>query len=175
MHTSLGGPLGQAIPWGEDHHRVFAERYGHTVVMCVLTEDLPEEHNQVVLDPTLCDSDGIPAPKIQYTIAENSEKMLAYGADRAGDLMRSAGSTQVHVVISPKETGWHLLGKARMGTDPRTSVVNRWGQCHDVNNLMIVDGSNWVTAGAVNPTSTIQAVALYMADHMKSNARHFLD
>ena len=175
VHTSLGGPLARHIPWGKDHHRVFAERYGRTGVMAVLTEDLPEEHNQVVLDPTLADDDGIPAPRIRYTVAENCEKILAYGADRAGDLMRAAGATQVRVASVPKSTGWHLLGTARMGTDPENSVVDQWGRCHDVKNLLIVDGSNWVTAGAVNPTSTIQAIALYMADHVKSNGRHQLN
>ncbi len=54
-----------------------------------------------------------------------------------------------------------------MGTDPERSVVNEWGRCHDVKNLFIVDGSIWVTAGAVNPTSTIQALALYIADSIK--------
>ena len=61
------------------------------------------------------------------------------------------------------------MGTARMGTDPRTSVVNPWGRCHDVRNLFIVDGSIFVTAAAVNPTNTIQALALHIADTMKRN------
>ena len=63
--------------------------------------------------------------------------------------------------------GWHLMGTARMGTDPERSVVNEWGRSHDVKNLFIVDGSIWVTSGGVNPTSTIQALALYIADNIK--------
>jgi choline dehydrogenase-like flavoprotein len=50
-----------------------------------------------------------------------------------------------------------------MGLDPERSVVNEWGRCHDVKNLFIVDGSIWVTSGGVNPTPTIQALALYIA------------
>ena len=46
-------------------------------------------------------------------------------------------------------------------------MVNEWGRCHDVKNLFIVDGSIWVTSGGVNPTSTIQALALYIADSIK--------
>ena len=60
----------------------------------------------------------------------------------------------------------HLLGTARMGSTPRA----RWsthGPRHDVKNLFIVDGSIWVTSGGVNPTSTIQALALYIADNIK--------
>ncbi len=56
-----------------------------------------------------------------------------------------------------------------MGTDPERSVVNEWGRCHDVKNLFIVDGSIWVTSGGVNPTSTIQALALYIADSIKKH------
>jgi choline dehydrogenase-like flavoprotein len=54
-------------------------------------------------------------------------------------------------------------------------VVNSWGRCHDVKNLFIVDGSIFVTAAAVNPTNTIQALALYVADTMKRNLATLFD
>ena len=63
-------------------------------------------------------------------------------------------------------SGWHLLGTARMGDDPRTSVLDRWNRAHDVANLYVVDGSCFVTSSGVNPTSTIVAIALRAADHM---------
>jgi choline dehydrogenase-like flavoprotein len=59
-----------------------------------------------------------------------------------------------------------------MSNDPERSVVNGWGRCHDVKNLFIVDGSIWVTAGGVNPTSTIQALALYIAHSIKQHLSH---
>jgi len=59
-----------------------------------------------------------------------------------------------------------------MGTDPRRSVVDGFGRSHEVKNLYLIDGSVMVTGGAVNPTSTIQAVALRIADHVKRNARN---
>ena len=62
-----------------------------------------------------------------------------------------------------------------MGSDPDTSVVDGYGRAHDVKNLFVIDGSLFVTSGAVNPTSTIQALALRVADHIKGNARHVLD
>ena len=71
--------------------------------------------------------------------------------------------------------GWHLMGTARMGTDPETSVVNEWGRAHDVKNLFIVDGSIFVTAAAVNPTNTIQALALHIADSIKRNLSTLFD
>ena len=62
-----------------------------------------------------------------------------------------------------------------MGTDPKCSVVNEWGRSHDVRNLFIIDGSIFVTAGAVNPTCTIQALALYIADTMKKKLANLFD
>ena len=64
---------------------------------------------------------------------------------------------------------------ARMGEDPEKSVVNPWGRSHDVKNLFIVDGSIFVTGGGLNPTSTIQALALYIADSMKKNLANLFD
>jgi choline dehydrogenase-like flavoprotein len=62
-----------------------------------------------------------------------------------------------------------------MGTDPERSVVNAWGRSHDVKNLFIVDGSIFVTSGGVNPTSTIQALALYIADSIKQRLATLFD
>jgi len=67
------------------------------------------------------------------------------------------------------------MGTARMGTDARSSVVNEWGRCHDVRNLFIIDGSIFVTAGAVKPTCTIQALTLYIADSIKKNLANLFD
>jgi choline dehydrogenase-like flavoprotein len=62
-----------------------------------------------------------------------------------------------------------------MGTDPNNSVVNEWGRSHDVKNLFIVDGSLFVTSAGVNPTSTIQALALYVADSMNKRLANLFD
>jgi choline dehydrogenase-like flavoprotein len=141
----------------------------------VLCEDLPELHNTVTLDPELVDSDGIPAAKINYTLSENSKKMLKHGVDRAEQVLAAAGAVEISSTELVQSAGWHLLGTARMGADPNTSVVNPWGRSHDVKNLFIVDGSIFVTAGGLNPTSTIQALALYIADTMKKNLANLFD
>ena len=59
------------------------------------------------------------------------------------------------------------MGTARMGDDPERSVVNKFGQAHDADNLFIVDGSVFVTGAGVNPTPTIQALALRTADYIR--------
>ena len=62
-----------------------------------------------------------------------------------------------------------------MGSDPLKSVVDKHGRCHDVKNLFIIDGSIFATSGAVNPTSTIQALSLSIADYVKNNTKNILD
>jgi choline dehydrogenase-like flavoprotein len=175
INTALGGAVESYVPWGDDHHAAFGERFGNIVPITSLGEDLPELHNEVVLDPKLTDSDGIPAPKVNYTMSENSIKMMAHSEARTRELMEAAGATKVFSNSLMKGAGWHLLGTARMGTDPNNSVVNEFGRAHDVKNLFVIDGSLFVTSGAVNPTSTIQALALYIADNLKNSARHLLD
>jgi choline dehydrogenase-like flavoprotein len=134
--------------------------------VAIIGEDLPEPHNRVDLDPALADASGIPAPRVSYTLSENSRRMLDHGIARASDVLHAAGARQVSFNPLFRAGGWHLMGTARMGSDPSTSVIDAEGRCHDVPNLYIVDGSVMVTCAGVNPTSTIQAVALYVADGM---------
>jgi choline dehydrogenase-like flavoprotein len=163
------------VPWGEGHHEVFRGLVGHRMNLGICTEDLPEEHNRVTLDPVLTDAHGIPAPRIDYSIGENTSRMLDFAIERGKDILAAAGARHVHAVRPIVYGGWHLMGTARMGNDPERSVVNAWGRCHDVKNLFIIDGSIFVTAGGVNPTSTIQALALYIADSMKQRLASLFD
>ncbi len=175
LTTAMTGFTNGSIPWGPGHHEAFRKRFDHVANIGVLCEDLPEEHNTVTLDPELVDSDGIPAPKITYKLSENSANMMAHGLARGEEVMRAAGAIEITSAGPVQMSGWHLLGTARMGDDPATSVVNSWGRSHDVKNLFIVDGSIFVTSGGVNPTSTIQALALYIADTMKKNLANLFD
>ena len=163
------------LPWGDDHHQVYRKLLNHRISLAAICEDLPEEHNRVTLDPVLKDSNGIPAPKINYTISDNSLKMMEHGVARAKEVLTAAGASNIAVESPILHGGWHLIGTARMGTDPERSVVNEWGRCHDVKNLFIVDGSIFVTSGGVNPTSTIQALALYIADSIKQRLANLFD
>jgi choline dehydrogenase-like flavoprotein len=177
------GPVFEAItsaaagqlPWGADHHSVFRRRVSRRLSVSAICEDLPEAHNRVTLDPVLKDGHGIPAPKVEYTISENSLRMMQHGIARAKQILTAAGASDIGVNSPILYGGWHLLGTARMGTDPERSVVNEWGRSHDVKNLFIVDGSLFVTSGGVNPTSTIQALALYIADSIKQRLATLFD
>ena len=135
----------------------------------IIAEDLPEQENRVVLDPHLKDSSGIPAPKLIYRMSENSRRLLEFHLARARESLEAAGAIQTVIAPLIRETGWHLLGTAKMGLDPATSVVDAWGRCHDVPNLFIYDGSIWPTSSGMNPTATIAAMALRCADHLVRN------
>lgn len=163
------------LPWGAGHHRAYADLFDRMAGMVAICEDLPEPINCVTLDPALVDGDGIPAPKVTYRLGENSQAMLAHAVARAQEVLAAAGAKDTIVEAPFAMAGWHLMGTARMGTDPRASVVNEWGRCHDVRNLFIVDGSIFVTAAGVNPTNTIQALALYIGDTMKKNLANLFD
>ena len=171
LSTAMGGLSGQRVPWGPRHHRAFRDVFDHSIGIIVMAEDLPEEHNQVGLDPDMADGSGIPAPRVRYAMGENTRRILAHGVDRASEVMEAAGAREIIADTDRIVGGWHLLGTARMGHDPQTSVVDRWGGCHDVKNLFIIDGSVFVTGGPVNPTATIQAVALRTAEHLKGEGR----
>jgi choline dehydrogenase-like flavoprotein len=173
--TAMNGVMADKIPWGPDHHRRFRDLYNRMTGMVAICEDLPEKHNTVTLDAELTDPDGIPAPKIDYTLSENSQRMLAFAIERASEVLRAAGAVDLITESPIAVGGWHLMGTARMGTDPERSVVNEWGRSHDVKNLFIVDGSIFVTSAGVNPTRTIQALALYVADSMKQRLANLFD
>ena len=179
MTFALGGyGIDNPIPWGAAHREIMDNQYPYLAGLTVVTEDLPEEHNCVTLDPELTDSDGIPAPKITYRLGDNTRAMLRHGEDRAREVLLAAGARQVLGKSDDQvwwRAGWHQMGTCRMGNDADTSVVNGWGRSHDVRNLFIVDGSIFVTAGAVNPTSTIQALALYIGDRIKANIATLFD
>ena len=181
--SRTAGPVGEAflaastgrLPWGRDHHRVFRTRLDHKIQIGIACEDLPEEHNRVVLDPANRDSNGIPGAKIEYKISDNTQKMMDHGIATATEILEAAGAKDIYCPRLALNSPGHLLGTCRMGHDPETSVVNAWGRSHDVKNLFIVDGSVWVTGGGVNPTSTIQAIALYIADQIKQRLATLFD
>ena len=173
--TALTGMFSGRIPYGEGHHAAYRQLFNRIAGMVGICEDLPEEHNTVTLDPELKDGHGIPAPKVDYTLSENSRRMLDHAVARATEVLTAAGAKDVITEAPIGVGGWHLMGTARMGTDPERSVVNEWGRAHDVKNLFIVDGSIFVTSAGVNPTRTIQALALYIADSMKKRLANLFD
>ena len=142
------------------------DSYGHTT-------SLPVETNSVSLDPELKDAWGLPAMRITYKEHEQDLKLYKYFQERGRELLTAAGAVKITDEPIKDEPGGtvHLLGTARMGNDPKSSVVDKYNRAHDVKNLFIVDGSSFVTSGRGQPTMTIQALAFRAADHIARFAK----
>jgi choline dehydrogenase-like flavoprotein len=156
--------------WGEGFHAA-AAAHGNGILWAANVEDLPEEHNRVVLDDALTDGDGIPAPRVEYRISENTRRILRFTVERMTELHEAGGAARTFPVELWVDQPGHLLGTARMGNDPASSVVDSFGRAHDVPNLFIADGSIFVTSGSANPTCTITALALRVARGIADRAR----
>jgi choline dehydrogenase-like flavoprotein len=174
----IGGPLmtlarWDALPfperWGPSVHELVAKTLGRAFDWGIGIEDLPSEENFVALDGELADGDGIAAPRIRYRIDDEAKANLAWQLERAREAHEAAGAVET-VVTDWSQWGWHLLGTCRMGDDPATSVVDRFGRSHDVRNLYVVDGSVFVTSGPQPPTATIAANAHRCASHLIESA-----
>lgn len=155
--------------WGRSVHEL-SRQAGKILNWVANVEDLPEESNRVTLDRELTDSSGLPAPVVSYRISENTQRDIDFSLDRMREAHEAAGAAQTFDIPLWVDAPGHLLGTARMGDDPRTSVVDSFGRSHDIPNLFIVDGSVMVTSGGVNPTATIAALALRSAGHLADTA-----
>ena len=172
--TAQSGYFMRQVPIGPDHHKRFAAMFNRTAGIAVISEDLPELHNRIELDSEHCDTSGMPGIKVHYTLSENTRRMLTHGLNASKQVLEAAGARVISSFAPVKHTGWHLMGTARMGFNPETSVVNRFGQVHSVKNLFVVDSSAFVTSGAVNPVATAQAYTLWACDHIKTHANQWL-
>ena len=161
----LSTALGPRVSWGADHHRQLRENVGRRVMWVLLAEDLPEQSNRVTLSDAR-GPDGIPGAAISYRIGDNTKKLLAWHAAKAVESLTDAGMGDC--AITQAAANGHFMGTARMGDDPGTSVCDRWGFTHQIRNLGILDGSVFPTAGGMNPTSTICALALRSARRLAS-------
>lgn len=152
------------LVWGKNHHQTFKKSFDHTAHLSIIVEDLPEQHNRVIISNSNKDKFGIPNPIVQYKLSENSRKILSFGLNKAKQLLNEIGAQNIVAFGPVKNTGWHILGTARMGVSPINSVVGPNGEIHECNDVFVADGSLFVTSGSVNPAATIQALALYIAD-----------
>jgi len=154
--------------WGWEMRRVMMD-YNHWAGLGLLGEILPWEDNRVELSAEK-DTYGLPVAKITFALHDNDKKLIAYGRKKTEDIMWAAGAEEV-----VQEARYaHLVGAARMGRDPHTSVVDGFGQSHDIANLFICDGSILPTQGSANPGLTIQALAARTADYLMSEKENVL-
>lgn len=130
-------------------------------------EILPRKENRMMLDERQTDRFGIPQMKFDVVFRDNELNMLADATDQAVKMLEAAGCTQIEKRATPYPpgSGIHEMGGARMGDDPRESVLNSWNQLHDAPNLFVTDGAAMTSASCVNPSITYMALTARAADH----------
>ena len=131
---------------------------------------LPYEGNYLDLDPVVKDPLGYPVCRITADYRDNEKKVATFIQDKMEEWFRAAGAVQIQ--RSPLGTmglSTHAYGGTRLGDNPETNVVNRWGLSHEVPNLAVLGASVMGTSGARNPTLTAQALAWRTAEHLAKN------
>jgi choline dehydrogenase-like flavoprotein len=154
--------------FGADFKKRVRDYSGAFISMGGFGEVLPRYDNYVEIDPEVKDRWGIPVLRFHIKFGENEQKMAKDMADQAREMFVNAGIEVIGVDREVLTPGWsiHELGTARMGNDPKKSVLNQFQQSHDVKNLLVVDGSSHVSASCQNPTWTIMALAWRSCDHL---------
>ena len=146
----------------------FLYDYTHTAAWWAHAEGLPDARNTITLDPEMKDTRGLPVARVRCEWGENDIKLAAAARDKAAEMMAASGARKVRIGLN---YGAHAMGSCRMGDDPRTSVVNTFGQAHDIPNLFVADTSVFVTGSGVNPTLTAMAIASRASEYIAANAR----
>jgi glucoside 3-dehydrogenase (cytochrome c) catalytic subunit len=130
-------------------------------------ECLPRRENYVELDPQIKDKWGIPVLRIHADWSDNEKKMLEDMSVTAAEMLEAAGAKEIESFVEHNAPGLaiHEMGTARMGRDPRTSVLNAYCQVHDVKNLFVTDGACMTSSGCQNPSITYMALTARAAAH----------
>jgi len=160
--TSLPGEF-----WGS-RLKNFMRRCRRTAGLFTIGEGLPVAENRVTVEPDCRDRWGMPQGHLHYDWHENDLRLLAAARAKSIEVLQAAGATDV----APQSYAQvHMMGTARMGRDPASSVVDTSGRTHEVENLYIAGGAVFPTGGAVNPTLTILALAWRTAEAVVRHLR----
>jgi choline dehydrogenase-like flavoprotein len=151
--------------WG-DVLREYLRDYVHWATVGVLCELLAQPDNRVTLSDEV-DRHGLRVAKFTYSQCENDRAMIEDAKATSREILEAAGAQDVVGI----DRYAHLIGGARMGTDPTNGVVDRDLRSFAIPNLYVTDGSTLPTQGAANPALTIMALAARCADHLSSGNR----
>jgi gluconate 2-dehydrogenase alpha chain len=160
--------------WGARYRDFLAAAYTTHASMVAQTENLPYADQTIDLDPEIKDAWGLPAPRLTYDWRRPNERArVDFMLQKMEGIGRAMGAKEVwRSPLGGGAPGAHHEGGTRMGNDPKTSVVNRFGQSWDIPNLFVVGSSTFPTMGAgFNPTLTIQALAYMSADAIVNRYR----
>jgi gluconate 2-dehydrogenase alpha chain len=160
--------------WGAAYRDFLAQYYTRHAAMVAQTEVLPYADQTIDLDPNVRDAWGLPAPRLTYDWRRPNElACIAFMQTKMEEIGRAMGASLVwRAPVSPAGApGAHHEGGTRMGSDPGSSVVNRYGQSWDVPNLFVIGSSTFPSMSGFNPTLTIQALAYMSADAIGNRYR----
>jgi choline dehydrogenase-like flavoprotein len=144
------------------------KNYATVISIGSFGEVLPRAENYVEIDPVVKDAWGIPVLRFNIEWGPNELAMAKDMIETQREMFRAAGIEVLSERTKPLPPGWsiHEAGTARMGDDPKKSVLNKFNQCHDIKNLYVVDAACFVSSSEKNPTLTILALAMRAADHI---------
>jgi len=136
-------------------------------------ETLPYHDNYAFLDKTKKDKWGLPVLAIDATIRDNEKKMRVDMMQDAVEMLEAAGVKNVKGNIGEAVLGKgiHEMGTARMGRDPKTSVLNEWNQVWDAKNVFVTDGACMASTACQNPSLTYMALTARAADYAVSELK----
>jgi choline dehydrogenase-like flavoprotein len=161
--------------FGEDYKKAVKESTATGVYLSLrgYGEVLPRWENHVEINRDVKDRYGIPVLNIHMADGPNEEAMIQDMAESAGEMLEAAGAKNIRTFANPSAPRWatHEAGIARMGGNPKTSVLNQFQQTNDIRNLFVMDASGFTSNPCQNPTLTIMALCVrscdYLMDEMK--------
>jgi choline dehydrogenase-like flavoprotein len=158
-----------APTWGKAHKEFQRKYYGRSVSVKGPVQEMPVFEARVEVDPTVTDHWGIPVARLSGHRHPHDIEISRFMASKAEIWLKEAGAVETWLNIpgSGLSGGQHQAGTCRMGNDPKTSVTNRHGQIHDIDNLFVADGSLHVTNGGFNPVLTIMALGYWVSDYIR--------
>ncbi len=161
---------GRAPLWGSAWKAFIRENADRQNTSYLQKTTLPYEDNYLDLDPVVKDPLGFPVIRITAEYKQNERRLAQFIQDKMEEWYRAAGASAIdRADIGVMTVTTHAYGGTRMGDNPETNVVDRWGLSHEVPNLGILGASVMGTSGARNPTLTAQALAWRTADHLAKN------
>ena len=163
FYFGVAGP----VFWGPPLKEMI-KAYDHTAGWWVTGESLPNDNNTITLDPDVKDHRGLPVVRSTHEWSDNDKRMMKHAAQNAVATLEAAGARKTYVGVTMSA---HPMGTARMGSNPRKSVVNSYCQSHDIPNLFVCDPSVMVTGSGVNHTLTAMALTSRAGEYMVEAAR----
>ncbi len=166
---------GRAPQWGSKWKAFVRENAGRWVSAYVQSNTYPYENTFLDLDPEVKDPLGDPVCRVTSGPKDSEPRQALYAVNKMEEWFKASGAIEVQASRNfpgPRLTT-HAFGGTRMGDDPETNVVDKWGFSHEAPNFGILGASVIGTSGARNPTLTVQALAWRTADRLITNWKSF--